>query len=181
MHRKEITLVFFVLAMTSPLVAFAQLSNDEQTAVSTPAPRAMTYCLARMINHNETLELTAVIKQDTGEVTHYDVSLPVLVNGKKAGYRTEQREATRKVTKFRYSYCELDASALDAYQSDGKRLNAEEVSEKLKPSDFTLHTPVVLADSPPDDLMTTVLAKDCIVFVVPDGGLKFRVRNDAKN
>lgn len=181
MNRKEVVLFFIALAIASISVAFAQLSNDKQTAASTTAPRAITYCLARMANDNKTLELTAVGKQTFGEVTHYDVSLPVIVDGKKAGYRTEQRDALRKFTKFRYSYCELDANTLDAYQPDGKRLTAEEVSEKLKPREFTQHTPVVLTDLPPDDLMTAVLAKECIVLVVPHGSLKFKVRDDAKN
>lgn len=60
-------------------------------------------------------------------------------------------------------------------------MTAEEVSEKLKPREFTQHTPVVLADSPPDDLMTNVLTKECIVLVVPNGGLQFKARDDTEN
>lgn len=181
MYRMQSVLLFMAITMASALVGFAQAEKDEQAPIVAPAPRVIKYCLARMINENKSMELLACSQLDTDSKTFYDVSLPVILNEGKVEYRTEQREITRRVTSFRYSYCELDASTLAAYQPDGTRLTAKEVADLLQPTDLPEYTPVVLSDALPDDLMATVLVDDCIVIVVPDGGLEFQVRSSNEN
>lgn len=181
MHRKQSILFFIAISMASAMIAFAQKPKDERAPIAAPVPKAIKYCLARMINESKTLELMARNQQDTDGKTFYNVSLPVILSGQKAGYRIERREATQKVTSFRYSYCELDAGTLAAYQPDGKRLSAQEVAEQLKPRGIEQYRPVILSDTPPDDFMAAVLANDCIVIVVPGEDVKFHVRDGAEN
>jgi hypothetical protein len=181
MHRKQPILFFIAISIASALVGFAQTPKDEQAPIVAPVPRAIKYCLARMINENKTLELTARSQHDNDRKTFYNVSVPVILNGQESGCRIERREATQKVTSFRYSYCELDASTLSAYQPDGKRLSAQEFAEQLKPRGLEQYRPVILSDTPPDHFMAAVLANDCIVIVVCDEDVKFHLRNGAEN
>lgn len=181
MHGKRSFLFFIAIAMASAMVGFAQVPKDERAPIAAPGPRAIQYCVARMINEGKTLELMARSQQDTDRKVFYNVSIPVVLSGQKAGYRIERREVTQKVTSFRYSYCELEAGTLVAYQPDGKRLSAEEVAEQLKPRGIEPYRPVVLSGAPPDYFMAAVLANDCMVIVVPDEDIQFHVRDGAED